>query len=281
MGNILNIAKKEFNELIGNKIVLIILTVFLFLIIKSTYDYYDALAHGQLLIEDLASGILLSIWYILSSYGSLVCIVIGFSLVSSEKIGSALNTLLTKPLYRDTIINGKLLGALGFIACTFIMAIVLFISALFITIGSPAVSVLPDILSRLFVVFILSLIYAMIFFALSMLIALLVKDQAFALILSVIMLPISDLITNADFVGNIYYLLSGSLIIKDSAAIRFISELSPSGISLVLTSGNFFNPKLSLWSAFSLAEFEILRLVLYMVITITLCYIVFIRRDVV
>lgn len=281
MGNILNIAKKEFNELIGNKIVLIILTVFLFLIIKSTYDYYDALAHGQLLIEDLASGILLSIWYILSSYGSLVCIVIGFSLVSSEKIGSALNTLLTKPLYRDTIINGKLLGALGFIACTFIMAIVLFISALFITIGSPAVSVLPDILSRLFVVFILSLIYAMIFFALSMLIALLVKDQAFALILSVIMLRISDLITNADFVGNIYYLLSGSLIIKDSAAIRFISELSPSGISLVLTSGNFFNPKLSLWSAFSLAEFEILRLVLYMVITITLCYIVFIRRDVV
>ncbi len=280
MGNVIIIAKKEFTDLVSNKIVLIIMAVFLFLIVKSAYEYYDALSNNLLLIENLSSNILMGIWSILTNYGSLVGVVVGFSLISSEKRGSALNVLLAKPLYRDSIINGKFLGALGFILCTFCIATILFISALLIAIGNSIISILPDILSRILVVFVLSVMYVMIFLSLSMLIALIIKDQAFALISSIIMIAVCELISSASFTGNIYYFLSGSLVFREDAFARFISELSPGGVSLILTNSNFFNPDISLWNAFSLVEFEIIRLILYMVITITLCYIVFIRRDV-
>lgn len=48
------------------------------------------------------------------SCGTIIGIMIGFSTISSEKFGKALNILVTKPLYRDTIINGKIIACIGF-----------------------------------------------------------------------------------------------------------------------------------------------------------------------
>lgn len=282
MGNVLNIAKKEFADLISNKAVIIILVVFLFLIAKCTYDYYyfNVLTNGHIVAKALAWRILAGIWFELTRYGSLVCMIIGFSLISSERKDGALNTLLVKPLYRDTILNGKLLGALEFISCTFIFAVMLFISLLFVFLGNPIISIMPDIILRMPLIFILSMMYVTIFLALSMIITILIKNQAFALILSTIIIAISELVLTDDFTGNIYYFMTGNIALGKNSITSFIMELSPDGVSSVLTNSKFFDPTVSLWNSFPSVEFEIIRLVLYMIIMIVLCYIVFTRRDV-
>jgi len=280
MDNTLILTKKEFENLINNKIVFIIIIIYLFFITTTIFDYYAELSQNVTTFDNLAMDILLGIWFVLTEYGSWVGIVIGFSLISNERTNNALNTLIIKPLYRDTIINGKFLGALGFIGCLFGFTITIFISALLIVSGSSIAPVLQNIMERIPFIFALSVINVMIFIVFSMLISLIVRDQAFALISCVIIKTILNMIPNVNVTGNIYYLLTNDISIKDDQIIRFISELSPQGISLVLTNSNFFNPSISLWASINSMGFEIARLFLYMIILIVLSYIVFIRSDI-
>jgi len=163
MSNTLKIARKEFTDLIGNRLIIFIIFVYLFLIAKTIYDFHTVTPEN-IKNGNLAMSLLMGLWYILTVYGTLVGIVLGFSSISSERKGNALNTLIVKPVYRDTIINGKLIGIFGFIICLFGIATFIYFSVLLIFYGNYIGAIILNILVRLLFILFLSIIYVMIFF---------------------------------------------------------------------------------------------------------------------
>ena len=95
----------------------------------------------------------------------LLSMALGFDLVTREREENSLKSLLSHPVYRDEVINGKLIGAAATLTvvmgCSFLitLAVMMFYGVV------PTV----DDLSRLVAYFIMALLYGGIFFAIAML----------------------------------------------------------------------------------------------------------------
>lgn len=274
LSNIFCIAKKEFGDLMNSKLVVFILMIYGILIFKTVYDFYGSVLSTRMVEgEELVNLLLIGLNFILTYYGSFVGVVIGFSSITSEKNNSALNSLLVKPLFRDTIITGKLIGAFGFIVCIFGLTIALFTSTLLIIAGSSIIPIIFAYLLKLPVQIILSIIYVLVFLSLSMLLSLFIEEPAFALISGVLLIFISDVITLVTVAGFLADIISPN---NPEVVLDFIVRLSPSGILTYII--HFLYPiNMNVSAPIGV---EMMKLVLYLLVAIVLNYIVFIRRDI-
>lgn len=285
--NILNIAKKEFSDLFGNWMVLFILAFYFLLVLNVIIGFKDVIdslntppTGGRILIGngDLSVSMLISLWSILIEYGLFIGVVLGVSLIASERKGGALNTLIVKPLYRDTIINGKLLAAAGFLVCLFGLTSALYTAVMVILYGSSVSSVLTMYLEKMPILLVLSIVYVMIFLLLSMLMSILVKSQAFALVLGTLVMYIFQIIPSP----NVSVYLSNILSRGNDSLANTIAGLSPYNIMSVngIVLRDFFDPSKSVVNAVYLHEADVIKLFIFLVVSLILCYIAFIRRDI-
>lgn len=277
--NVLIIAKKEFSDLLSNWMMLLALIAYFLFTIYNIFNFNNEINNSALLeIFGNNNGLFaVSIFfYNLTEYGSFLGIMIGCFSISSERNGSAINTLATKPLFRDTIINGKLIGSFVFLVLTMGMAIIFYTSGIFILWGGCLSPFIYDYFSVLVVVFIFSIIYVLLFLSLSLLISIILRDQAFAMILSLIALYISYLMNNKVFAWDLSSILPGD---RDFITNQIMS-LSPDGM---LLSVNSYIIKASI-DPNSIIPFIVPyagKLMLCAVIVIIISYILFIRRDVI
>lgn len=120
----------------------------------------------------------------LNGLGAIIGIAIGFDLIAGEREGRSLKTILSQPLYRDELINGKAIG--GIITLAIItLAGFLTILALFLII-----SIVPS-LEEIFligVIWFLTLLYMISFFSMALMSSVLAKSSSGALIISLIIL---------------------------------------------------------------------------------------------
>ena len=279
MGNILLIAKKELNDLLSNRMVLVVLIGFFATVIFSVYDLYDILNRGLMPQMQYGDSVgMVFACYLLNTlsmnYGPAVGIMIGCASISSERHQNALSTLLVKPLYRDTIINGKLMGSLAFIALVIGITTAIYTSVLFILCGNAFAPTLGDYFSRLPLVLLLSMIIVSIFLSVSVLISLMVRNQAFAMILSVIVLYISSFAQTEGFSGVLCNMLPeyGDFIHK------WIINSAPTGF-LVAMKNNLFNSSITAIDSLVLVIPDIAKFSLFAIIACILSYIVFVRSD--
>lgn len=108
----------------------------------------------------------------------LLSIALGFDLVTREREEGSLKSLLSHPVYRDAVINGKFLGAMGVLSlvvgCVFLVtfAIMLFYG------------VLPqgDDLPRIAAFFLMALLYCAVFFAAATLFSTVAKTSAMSIL---------------------------------------------------------------------------------------------------
>lgn len=145
---LLNVAKKEFSDHITSRRFIIILG--LLLVISAIGAHAGIESYNNLLesynqqlqyVQDIdvtgpytrwmpEKPSIMLIFNAMMSYmttlGAILAIAIGFDLVSKEKETRSLKSLLSHPVYRDEIINGKALG--GIAALGFAMALALVIS---------------------------------------------------------------------------------------------------------------------------------------------------------
>lgn len=270
MQNIINMAKKEFADLMSSWLVLVMIVVYAVLVVHMAYQFYDILAN-HFIEEAIVINFLCGVIIILTNYGSLLAVVVGFSSIASERHGNALNTLIVKPLYRDTIVNGKMLGACAFLLCLFCLTLVIYTSGLFIVCGGVFASVFLEYLDGLPFVVGISLLYVMIFFSLSVLISILFKNQAFALAFGVLATFISETISHIGVTQGLSQLTGYN--------INTIAEWTPDGILSHITFMLYrWHP--GLVASSSDVTGEVVKLALYMFIMVFLCYIVFLRRDI-
>lgn len=279
MSSIIVIAKKEFMDLINSKLVILILVWYIIVFFLNIYFIvypFNGYPSDISRCNDPAKLLFVNCTYLLCWHGTIVALVLGFSSMAAEVDGRALNTLLVKPLYRDTIINGKFSGVLGFVICLFAFTTALYIAFMFVYYGLFVNSFdvlinsyLPSFIGTLPLMFILSMLCIMFFYALSTLFSLLFKEQSLALFLSLLSwIILFNFLNFQDFAGSIGYFLHSEDITN------YISYLSPYTM-LYFILGHSDIP-----SVLANNGLDVFKLALYCFITILLSYIVFLRRDV-
>lgn len=275
MSNTLVIARKEFGDLFSNKLVIVVIAVYVIMISMELYSYYGTASNYGFTPGDSVLS-LLAVWVdVVVKYGSVVAAVIGVASIVNEKNNHALNTLLVKPLYRDTIINGKLIGAMAFMSCVLGLIAALYVSFILILLGNEVNSFIGAFLAWIPAFFILSLISASIFLLLSMLISILVKEQNYALFLSVLSWMILNVYINSTTFAYMFSQIFGAN--HDVVEIFFV-ELSPVGglMWIVLYISDTDNA----FSVLSAHSNVVIKLVLFVVVLLFLNYVMFLRRDV-
>ena len=103
-----------------------------------------------------SSGALFSLVQFVAFFGPLIGLIMGFDAINRERNEGTLSKLLSQPIYRDAVINGKFLAGV-FMISIMMVSIVLVITGL----GLSIVGVIPGIEeeARIFIYLVISIIY--------------------------------------------------------------------------------------------------------------------------
>ena len=114
--------------------------------------------------------------------GAILAIILGFNSISGEKKRGNLKTVLSYPLYRDNLINGKFLGKIGVLLLT--LAISSFMGVMAVVVMGIKLT-LGDFFAVL-IFLLISSIYLIMFFGVSMLFSVFCKNDSSSLLFSMI-----------------------------------------------------------------------------------------------
>lgn len=122
-----------------------------------------------------STGALFSLAQFIAFFGPLIGMVLGFDAINRERSARTLSKLLSQPIYRDAVINGKFLAGLTTIAIM-LLAIVVLISG----IGLLVLGVVPgwEEIGRMAVYLVVSIIYIGFWLALAILCSVLFRGMA-------------------------------------------------------------------------------------------------------
>jgi len=274
--NFTRIARNEFVNLISNRYVYVAIFFFALNAVLYVYDTYDNYT-GSAGSAQLLSIALVNLLDLLIVYGGVVALMIGFSSMSDELIGNALNTLLAKPVYRDAIINGKLAGCLCFLISIFILTGAIFLLLLIAFCGDATIPSMPVLLIRMPLVIFIALLYATTIFSVTVLLRIFIRDNTAALLAAVLVyLLVFILMPNAVFVSQVSTLLG--LDLQDARNI--IMGLTPQWSEFQAGIAGLYSVDVSTIQVIGSMWTELLKLIVLATIATVLGYIAFLRRDV-
>ena len=142
-------------------------------------------------------------------FGPLVGIVMGFDAINKERNSGTLSKLLSQPVYRDAIVNGKFLAGLVTIAVMFV-SLVLLIAGL----GMAVLGVVPtaDEVGRLLIYLIVSIAYVGFWLGLSILFSILFRSIGTSALVAVALWILMSF-----FIGFAADLVAGAVAPEDRA----------------------------------------------------------------
>ncbi len=122
-----------------------------------------------------SSGTLFSLVDFVAFFGPLVGLILGFDTINRERNEGTLSKLLSQPIFRDTIINGKFLAGVVVIG-VMISSIVLLISGL----GLIVVGVIPGVeeVGRILIYLIISIVYVSFWLGIAILFSIIFRSVA-------------------------------------------------------------------------------------------------------
>ncbi len=122
-----------------------------------------------------SSGIWFSLTQFVAFFGPLIGLILGFDMINRERNEGTLSKLLSQPIYRDTVVNGKFLAGVIVIALM-LVSIVLVITGL----GLITVGVVPGLeeIGRIFIYLLLSIIYISFWLGVAILFSILFRSVA-------------------------------------------------------------------------------------------------------
>lgn len=119
----------------------------------------------------------------LAMVGALLAMILGFTAIDKERKAGTLSLILARPVYRDQLLNGKVLGNAVLLAAL-MMAVGLVTAVAIGIIGG--IGLTPDQLIKLGLTMVMSWLYLLIFFLLALLMTLLTRSSHQALLITVI-----------------------------------------------------------------------------------------------
>jgi ABC-2 type transport system permease protein len=129
-----------------------------------------------------SSGAGFSLVDFVSFFGPLIGIILGFDTINRERNEGTLSKLLSQPIYRDAVVNGKFLAGLSLIAIM-MTSILLVVSAL----GLIIIGVVPGLeeLWRIFIYLLISIFYIAFWLGLAILFSILFRSVATSALASI------------------------------------------------------------------------------------------------
>ena len=169
------VYRKELEDHFSSTRSILLLTVILMVSVLTAYTAgaslkkdLEGIAKPSLVFLMLftSTGALFSLVQFVAFFGPLIGMVLGFDAINRERSARTLSKLLSQPIYRDAVINGKFLAGMTTIALM-LMAILLLISGM----GLLVLGVVPgwEEIGRLALYFLISLFYIGFWLALSIL----------------------------------------------------------------------------------------------------------------
>ncbi len=176
--------RKELEDHFSSTRFILLLTVILMVSLVTTYmvgtglrKELEGFAKPSLvfLLLFTSTGALFSLVQFIAFFGPLIGMILGFDAISRERSSRTLSKLLSQPIYRDAVINGKFLAGLTIISLM-LLSIILLISGM----GLWVLGVVPgwEEVGRLLVYLVVSIVYIGFWLAVSILFSILVRGIA-------------------------------------------------------------------------------------------------------
>ncbi len=213
MNTTLTIARKEFSENLRSMRFTILFGLFLVMLLLAAYQGAQEYQNELSRFEEMKKGVQgddYEISYgdmpkpsILEAFrglvysggvtiiGAIIGIVIGFDAISGEREKGTLKFLLTQPLYRDTLINGKLLG---FTLLIFTVVLISSVMTLGVVGGITGIFPVGDEILRLLVFNVMLFLYIMTFAVIGMFFSIFLKQSVDAVLAAIAVFIVVNLL---------------------------------------------------------------------------------------
>jgi ABC-2 type transport system permease protein len=119
-----------------------------------------------------------SIMSSLSLVGMALAVAVGFDLISKEREEGTLKSLLSHPVFRDSVINGKAIAAVAVLTVAIAMTFLVVIAIMLFSGVVPA----GDDLARMLVFFGVTLLYCIVFLGIAIMVSTLVKSSTMSIL---------------------------------------------------------------------------------------------------
>jgi ABC-2 type transport system permease protein len=181
---LMTVYRKELEDHFSSTRFTLLLTVILMISLITAYmvgsslrKELEGIAKPSLVFLMLftSTGALFSLVQFIAFFGPLIGMVLGFDAINRERANRTLPKLLSQPIYRDAVINGKFLAGMTIISLM-LLGILLLISGM----GLLILGVVPgwEEVGRLFVYFVVSVVYIGFWLASAILCSVLFRSMA-------------------------------------------------------------------------------------------------------
>ncbi len=248
-----------------------------------------------------SGGTLPSFIFFVSFFGPLIGIIFGFDAINSERSSGTMSTVLSQPIYRDALINGKFLAGLTTIAVMLVSIILIILGLELIVFG-----IIPSLseLSRIGLFFVLSIIYIGFWMGLGILFSILFKQTATSALVSIMvwiffsffilmvanvvadqMAPVNAeaslevIARNAD-IRNMILRVSPLILFQESTTAILNPSVRFFGITSALRSQEVIPGPLSLGQSLLVVWPQFVSLIALILICFAISYVVFMRQEI-
>jgi len=168
MNKSLIIARKEFADAITSKRFWLIIVLFLLLYVANLFISTSLLRMGALSPTRVMLQTASNVASTMSIMAPILGIALAFDAISGERERGTLRTLLSRPIYREDVVNGKIVSALALIGLTITASSLLSVSASILLQG---ISVAFDDVVRLLLFIVISVLFAFAYYSISLFIS--------------------------------------------------------------------------------------------------------------
>jgi len=248
-----------------------------------------------------SAGALPSFTFFISFFGPLIGLILGFDAISSERSRGTISVVLSQPVFRDSLINGKFLAGLATIAIMFLSIFLILLG-----LGIWTLGIFPNLeeIIRMSVYYLASVVYVGFWLSLGILFSILFRRTSSSALTSIMMwifftffiYMIASVI--ADQLVPVPAVTTPEVIAKNEAIRRAIMRISPATLfeqiaTAVLNPSvrifGFINPAeisglipspLSLSQSLIIVWPEFVELVALMLLCFVVSYVVFMKQEI-
>jgi len=248
-----------------------------------------------------SAGALPSFTFFISFFGPLIGIILGFDAINSEHSRGTMSLVLSQPIFRDSLINGKFLAGLATVAIMLI-SIILVISGL----GLSTLGIVPNLaeILRIGIFFVASVIYIGFWLSLGILFSILFRRTASSALASIAvwifftffiymvasviadqLVPVThtataEMITKNEYLKKMIMRISPATLFEEIA----VAVLNPSvrvfGFVLPTQVKGLIPNPLSLGQSIMVIWPQFVGLIALMVICFAISYVIFMRQEI-
>lgn len=248
-----------------------------------------------------SGGTLPSFIFFVSFFGPLIGIIFGFDAINSERSSGTMSTVLSQPVYRDALINGKFLAGLTTIA-VMLMSIIAIIFGLELMVFGIIPSVTE--LARIGLFFLLSIVYIGFWMGLGILFSIIFRQTATSALVSIMVwiffsffilmvanvladqiAPVNqeatlEVISKNEDVRNMIMRISPLILFQESTTAILNPSIRFFGISSALRSQEVIPSPLSISQSLLVVWPQFVSLIALILICFAISYVVFMRQEI-